>query len=550
MIRQDPQVVGELEARLGQLKERRALWETDWDNITDLVDPRRGKVQGNDTGKRRGQLSYSSVAQESLKIWAAGMQGYLVGPTIKWFQLSIPDKGLQQSRAVKWWLQECEEALYAEFNRSNFYSVMAEYFRNAGSIGTSILFADEDIEGGLIDFAVRHHRECYIAEDRRGRVDTLYREFPMTLRNIIATFGLEGLPEGMKQAAGKTPYAQYTVFHAIYPGSDKATNLHLDFKREWNSVYWISEQQTVLRQGGFDMFKAACWRTRKNVDEEYGRSPAHDALVEVMGLNAISKSLLIADQRMAEPVINVPSEMRGRFRKNPGAENYIDNMANRPEYMQHNIDTRGAELRAERYGQAIRSHFNADFFLMLSMSDNPQKTATEILERRTEKAIILGSEVGSLLRECLIPVMDIVFDIAMKAGRIPPIPEDLNYAKDSRFDYDFIGPLAQAQKEVFEKQGIGKGLADLQPIAIMYPEVRHIIDPIKLTRKLLEADNFPQDAMRTDEEIQGLMDADRQQQQAMQAAQMADTAAGAVGKASKTIEPGSGADMAMAAMGV
>lgn len=551
MIQTNNRLVKELGTRLKMLKDRRALWESDWNSVIELVNPRRGTTrEGDTTSKKRGRESYCSAALEALKIWVSGMQGYLVGPTIKWFQLSIPDKGLRQSRAIKHWLQETEEAMYAEFNRSNFYSAMNEYFWNAGSIGTSVMLAEEDIVDGTIDFAVRHHRECYIAENHKGRVDTLYREFPMSLRNLASAFGIKGLPDSIQNAVEKTPYAMHTVYHAIYPATDKTDDLDLDFRKPFVSVYWINEADTLLRSGGYDIFQAACWRTRKNVDEEYGRSPGMDALVDVMSLNVISKDMLRLVQLAAEPPLNVPEEFRGRARFDPGAKNSYTDPNKRIEAMNVVGDLRGAmEFRSE-YKQAVRAQFNADFFLMLSMSENPQKTATEILERRTEKAIILGSEVGSLVRECLVPVMDIVFDIACRAGRIPDIPDELAYSTETGFDYDFIGPLAQAQKEVFEKQGIAKGLNDLAPITTLYPEARHLVDPIILTRRVLEANNFPQEAMRTDEQIQEIIDAERQQQASLQQAQVADQVAGAANKASKAIEPGSPADLAMAGAGL
>ena len=544
MIRKDHQLVSELGSRLNQLKENRVAWESHWDKIISLVNPRRGLMTDNESSaKRRGVEIYSSEALHALQTWADGMKGYLVSPSMNWFRLTTPDRGLQQSIIVKAWLQEVEEAMYLALGRSNFYSAMDEYFLDAGSVGTAVMFSEEDLGDGSIDFMVRHPRECFISENRRGRVDTLYREFPMSLRTLVDTFGKEGLPLSMQEAVDKTPFKKVSVFHALFPGSDRSAQLKVEFKKTFSSVYWISEEQTVLRESGYDLFPCQVWRTRKNVDEEYGRSPASDALVEVMGLNAISKGILKQVQLAAEPPLNVPEELKGRARFNPGGHNYYQDGQRLVSPMLIAGDIRGAMDREGMYRQSIKDHFSVDFFMLLNSAEKTM-TATEIVERQGEKAVVMGAQVGRLQSECLNPLMDRVFDIEFRAGRLPPPPQEVINTPGARIDIDYLGPLAQAQKRLFKTQGINQSMAALEPMMVAFPEVRHILDPIKVAREIMDANGMPQSTLRTDDEVAVLVDADRQQAAAQQQAELAKTVATAANQGRRTIEPGSAADMA------
>jgi len=208
---------------------------------------------------------------------------------------------------------------------------------------------------------------------------------------------------------------------------------------------------------------------------------------------------------------------------------------------------RGGMDREARFIQSIKEHFNVDFFLMLSSAEKVM-TATEIMEKQGEKAVVLGSQVGRLTADVLEPVIDRAFDIEMRAGRLPPIPDILRKSR-ARIDVDYLGPLAQIQKRQFKTQGITNAEAVLFPMASAYPEVLMVIDPIKVAKELVEAAGMPQSCMRSDEEIAALLDAQRKQQAAQQQAQMASTMADAANKSRRTIEPNSAADMALQAAG-
>jgi len=111
-----------------------------------------------------------------------------------------------------------------------------------------------------------------------------------------------------------------------------------------------------------------------------------------------------------------------------------------------------------------------------------------------EKAAVLGAELGPLNAE-LARMLERVYDIEMSAGRMPPPPDVLLELADRdpalSFDPVFMGPLAQAQKERFAKDGLRKFLTEITPMVGIRPDILDNIDIDELTRYIAKSDNVP-----------------------------------------------------------
>lgn len=155
-----------------------------WVDVTRLGNPRREDIRDDDKhnlrGQRKGKSVYDGTALGSLNIWADGMQGFLLSGS--WFRSEMSNPELNDVDAVRAWLQVYDRKMYAAFERSNYYAIVAEWFRDAGSIGTATIFTEEDIGEGKAVHIVVHPREIWIAENKSGEVDTVHRKFMMTAR--------------------------------------------------------------------------------------------------------------------------------------------------------------------------------------------------------------------------------------------------------------------------------------------------------------------------------------------------------------------------------
>lgn len=231
-------------------------------------------------------------------------------------------------------------------------------------------------------------------------------------------------------------------------------------------------------------------------------------------LNQMGKTLLMSGQRHADPPVMVPAEMKTEFDRRAGALNYYADPNRIPFQLTERSNFPIGQEREDQKRQIIREAFKVDFFLMLQNSER-EMTATEINARQNEKVAILGAVIGRFQTEALNPIIDITYDIASRAGRMPKPPDIvMEMYGGERIDIDYTGPLAQAQKRL-RMQGTQAALQTVLPYAQFDPTVMDRINMDVVAKDILESYGTRTDAIRSDQEVKKIREA-RQQQQQMQ----------------------------------
>lgn len=560
----DKTVPESIRLRLSQMKMVKDEYEDRDYNIARYVNPRRELIRQDqkfdDKGEERGKMSYTGIPNAALSIWADGMQGHMVSQSLRWFKSVLDNIELNKNDEIQAYLQRYDEAMYAEFNKSNFYAILGEWFRDAGSIGTATLFTEEDVGNGVAVHIPIHPREIFISEDRYGNVDTVYREFFLTARQAVDIFGDEKLSKDVTDNAESHPEKRHEFIHAVYPNTDRMFNSILSIHKKYASVYIQSTADKIsdktLRSSGFDLNPYAVWRLRKNSDEIYGYSPAADAMVDIKSLNQMSRTLMKAAHMAVAPPQNVPEHMRGHTRLEPDGLNYYEKGGDKMTPVQTGVNFPIGIDRENKIQQIIEDKYRVEFFMILARAER-EMTATEIMERQAEKAVLLGPQVDRLEQEGLAKVFGIVSDIAEKAGRFEELdpPQILRDAvegegKSPSIDIRFIGPLAQAQKRIFEMQPIKNGLNEIAQAATIFPKVLDKINPDRLSERILDSVGFPQDIMNSDDEVKAIRDQQAEDLAKAEALQQAQGMADAMPKLSKKPEEGSPAELIGQQLGV
>ena len=139
----------------------------------------------------------------------------LTNPSTPWFSLRYKDEGLDADDEAKLWLEGVTETMYTAFNRSNFQQEIFELYHDLITFGTAAMFIEED-QSDLLKFSTRHINEIYITENDKGRIDTVYRKFKITLRAAAQQFGTN-LSEEAKTKVEKDPFDEIDILHAVYP---------------------------------------------------------------------------------------------------------------------------------------------------------------------------------------------------------------------------------------------------------------------------------------------------------------------------------------------
>ena len=183
--------VNQIIKRLEQLESWRSPWESLWQDCTDYVNPRRGDFT---TKQYRGSRSrfdkvFDSTAPLANEQLASGLHGHLTNTAERWFSLRVPGND-EPSLSMRQWLQGTVEAMFDScFNlpETNFITAVHEMYLDIGAYGTAVFYV-EDRPGKPIQFRSFHLADCYVAENHEGMIDTCYRKYKHTARQLMQLY--------------------------------------------------------------------------------------------------------------------------------------------------------------------------------------------------------------------------------------------------------------------------------------------------------------------------------------------------------------------------
>lgn len=508
--------VNQIVKRLEQLESWRSPWEHIWQDCTDYVNPRRGDFT---TKQYRGSRSrfdkvFDSTAPLANEQLASGLHGHLTNTAERWFSLRVP--GVEPTHAMRTWLQGTVDTMFDRcFNipDTNFVTSVHELYLDIGSYGTAVFYV-EDRPGKPIQFRSFHLADCYIAENHEGVVDTLYRKYKHTARQLMQLYE-PVLPEKFKEIATKQPFQEFTCVHAVEPRADldygKKDKDNMPFK----SCYVLVEEQIMLKEGGFNEFPYMVPRWSKTAGEVYGRSPAMVCMPDIKMVNEMMKTTIRAAQKATDPPLMVPDDgFMMPLRTIPGGLNYY--RSGTPDKVEPLIGGERPDVGLD-FIESRREHISKSFHVdWLQMRDGPQMTATEVLQRQEEKMRLMGPMVGRLQSEFLGPMLDRVFALMLRRNELPEAPPELEGVK---LNVDYISPVARAQKSqaVFN---FTRFLEQMVPLANVKPEIFDNIDADGTFRWAHGTLDAPTETLVDPEQVQQSREQRAQEQQQMQEAAM------------------------------
>jgi len=476
-------------ARFDRLKTGRQNWETHWQEVADYMQPRKADVtRTRSKGDKRTELIFDSSPIQAVELLAASLHGMLTNPSTPWFSLRYKDEGLDSDDEAKLWLEGVTDTMYTAFNRSNFQQEIFELYHDLITFGTAAMFIEED-QNDLLKFSTRHINEIYITENDKGRIDTVYRKFKITLRAAAQQFG-NNLSEEARNKVEKDPFDEIDILHAVYPRQDFNPNKKDKQNMEFESVYVEYKNGNELSVGGFMEFPFVVPRYLKASHEIYGRSPAMTALPDVKMLNEMSKTTIKAAQKQVDPPLLVPDDgFLLPVRTVPGGLNfYRSGTRDRIEPLNIGANNPLGLNMEEQRRTAIRNVFYVD---QLLLQQGPQMTATEVIQRNEEKMRLLGPVLGRLQSELLKPMIDRCFAILLRNNQFAQAPEFLS-GQDIEIEY--VSPLAKAQKGT-ELSSITRAIEILGSLANVAPVfdyinfdalVKHVADLVGVPQKVLK----------------------------------------------------------------
>lgn len=540
--------------RVAAMRQDRVSWEFHWREIQQFISPRSGRWSLSETnqGRKKSQRIINGAPTMASKTLSAGMMSGLTSPARPWFRLMTPDPSLMEIDAVKQWLFVVETRMRDTLARSNLYNCLPNTYRELGDYGTAALWCEED-DQDLVRFYPLTVGTYWLATDHRRDVDTLYRELQMTVRQVVEKFGIDKVSARVRASYENGSLEQQVdIDHLVTPNSDAEYGKIDSKNKPWSSCYWErSGCDAFLSESGYDTkpFFAPRWDVLG--EDIYGSSPGMDALGDCKTLQVREKQFAMAiDKHVDPPLVASPDLKNQGVNSLPGTVTFANTMQGAvgmvPMY-QVMPDYNGALADKQDIISRIRDAYYASLFLMLSQSEDPRMTATEVSERHEEKMLALGPVLERLNNELLDPIIDRVFNIMVGQGisdnaAISPIPPPPPQLEGSPLRVEYISILAQSQKMLItgsiEKFALFGG-----QLAQMNPQVLDKIDFDQIIDEYGTDLGVPPSTIVSDDKVQAIRAQKAQQAQAAQMAQMApamNQAAQAAKNASQTqVAPGS-----------
>lgn len=444
----------QLQKQQAQLTNDRSSFDPHWRELSDFINPRGSRFLVTDVNRddRRNTKIVDPTATLAARTLSSGMMSGITSPARPWFKLATPDPDMMDYGPVKLWLEVVQRRMNEVFNKSNIYQSLPLLYASLGNYSTGAMAVLED-DSDIIRTMMFPIGSYYMANSARGSVDTCFRKFSMTVRQLVMEFGLNNVSDSVKGMWDSGNYESWIeVIHAVYPNIDRDTAKLNSKNKPVKSVYYEvgGDSDKLLRESGFDEFPIMAPRWEVNGEDVYGSScPGMIALGQVKALQLEQKRKSQLIDKATNPPMVGPSSLRNqRVSLLPGDITYIDQVTGqdgfKPAYL---VNPNTADLLADIQDtrQIINSAYFVDLFMMLQNINTRSMPVEAVIEMKEEKLLMLGPVLERLNDECLNPLIDRTFSIMARKNHLPP-PPDVLQGMPLRIEY--ISVMAQAQKSI------------------------------------------------------------------------------------------------------
>lgn len=451
----EQELVNEMLALFGQLSLWRNTTATQWEEVAELILPtsRNTFMYGNFNwpGQKKTDRQVDASGMMALGRFAAICDSLLTPRNAMWHTLAANDDYVMKDRATKIWFEMATKLLfkYRYAPAGNFAAQNQNSYEGLGAFGTAGMFVDQ-FESATLRRGLRYKSiplgELFIMENHQGLVDGFVRWFRLTPRQVMQKWGPDWFPEVLRTPLEANSQNQYDFLHVVKPRSDFERG-RLDARGKPYGSWYISMEGRCLMAppGGYTTFPIAISRYTQTPGEVYGRSPAMMVLPALKTLNAQKRTFLKQAHRAADPVLLTADDGLIGVDLRPGALNK-GGVSSAGQELVKVLPTGNIQISKEAMAEE-KSLINDAFLVTLFqiLTETPQMTATEVIERTNEKGILLAPTVGRQQSEYLGPMVDRELDLLAQQGLLPPMPPRLREAQ-GEYQVVYTSPLSRAQR--------------------------------------------------------------------------------------------------------
>lgn len=382
------------------------------------------------------RIAYDSTGALALPKYMAVLERLATPHSMMWHNIVASDRSLMRKARVREYYEQLNRLLYTSRyqHRANFRRASSETYGQMGTYGTGPLYIGRRSPNALSSVPSLLYKSCplrdiFILVNDEGEVDTVFRRFYLNCRQFKQKFPDTTMPRSMeilcKDGAMGPDDKFFEFFQIVTPRTDHDQEA-FDARRHplLSSYVCVADAVYVGEEQGYRSMPYLTPRTETESGDAYGFSPAIRAIPALGTASAMKKTILKQGQKAADPVLLAHDDgvMNGPVDLRPGAVNY------------GGVDKQGRQLiQAMQTGnfniatellQDERRDINDSFFVTLFqiLTETPEMTATEVMERVAEKAALLSPTMGALQTEFLGPCLEREIDLHIEMGKIADGP--------------------------------------------------------------------------------------------------------------------------------
>lgn len=507
--------------RLEALRSERSSFIPLYRELSDYHLAHRGRFLTSDRNKghKRNTRQINNSSRMSARTLASGMMSGITSPARPWFRLSTGDNKLDDLTAVKMWLHQVQVIMYKVFSSSNTYNSLHQLYSELGVFGTAAMGVFQDFENVI--WCKPYTVGSYMmGMDGQNVSDTLYREYELSVAQVIKQFGVDNVSDHVKtQWQNGNSEAWVKIVHAIEPNDERDNSSVKASDKKVRSVYFEADvgakdgEDKFLRESGFDEFPILTPRWDVTGEDVYATDcPGITALGDTKALQLAEKRKYQAIDKLVNPPLQGPSGLKNKMKGNSLGPNEIvwhdtvNNAGLRSIYENYRPDVNQLKEEILNVENRVQRAFYEDLFLMLANTDRRNITAREVAEKHEEKLLMLGPVLERLHTELLDPLIDRTFNILQREGVLPLPPPEL---QNKELSVEYVSVLAQAQRLV-NTGAIDRIAQFTGGLATIWPEARHKINVNKSIDEYAEALGVSPDIIISDRDAMAATQAEAQ----------------------------------------
>ena len=523
-------------------------YEDLWELLNKIFLPRRYDIlrTGMKRGQRYGANIYDGHPANAANKFALGMLAHQMSKSMSWIAFVTSNASLMKDDNVKKYVQGAAEQIQFGLGQSDIYGQSVWFSKDGAVTATACMLPEENRKEAKMHYGTVNPRDSYIKYDRFGSLMTYMRPVKMSAIEAVDEFDSNKLSAKLKNDAKKNPFKQYEFLYATYRNASQTGSARSNDKK-FRTFYILLDnpaKKSKLVFDGGSRFEPTIWTYGREAGSNYGTSVAADALTEGLQANKLGELLLRMVHREADPPTEAPKSLREQgLQTKPGGRNWLpEKFVGRNSIRQifDNGNWPISDAQADRLHSSIDDKFYVPLWDALLNLEGPQRTLGEVLQIQGNKAILLSPVSETFEDQFMTKVVENqwIFEEQI-ARRMPDVPDILLDPANRDIKTVFIGPLPQLQRATMQTRNSVNALAIIKQIGDTWPNSLVKINEMELMEEAAISQGLKQTNIRTDEEVNDILEAQAAQAaEELQTQQMIDGAK-AIPGLGKEVEPNS-----------